>query len=203
MSFVIEAPIAGRAFGLLATLRSAALLAIVLLMLGCGGGTGGDPSSASDTKTPAGDTLGTSAKDGSGTQGTDSVGTSGDPLNDARQRCVDRINAFRKLEGLPPYQRWLEAESCSDGEAESDSKTGKPHGAFPSCGESAQNECPGWGSIDQTISGCLQQMYNEGPGSDFSKHGHYINMTSTKYSKVACGFYVTSSGKVWAVQNFR
>jgi hypothetical protein len=46
-------------------------------------------------------------------------------------------------------------------------------------------------------------MWNEGPGEDFSKHGHYINMSSTKYTKVACGFWTTPKGSVWAVQNFR
>jgi hypothetical protein len=32
----------------------------------------------------------------------------------------------------------------------------------------------------------------------------YINMTGTKYkSGVACGFYTTSSGSIWAAQNFQ
>jgi hypothetical protein len=42
----------------------------------------------------------------------------------------------------------------------------------------------------------------EGPGSDFSTHGHYINMTSTSYTMVACGFYAGGGG-VWATQDFR
>ncbi len=29
-----------------------------------------------------------------------------------------------------------------------------------------------------------------------------INMSSTKYTKVACGVYRTGSGEVWSVQNF-
>jgi hypothetical protein len=45
-------------------------------------------------------------------------------------------------------------------------------------------------------------MFDEGPGEPYSAHGHYINMTSTSYSQVACGFYVTSDGSVWIVQNF-
>jgi hypothetical protein len=45
-------------------------------------------------------------------------------------------------------------------------------------------------------------MWNEGPGS-FSGHGHYINMSSSTYTQVACGFYVMSDGHVWANQNFR
>lgn len=46
-------------------------------------------------------------------------------------------------------------------------------------------------------------MWNEGPGSDFQTHGHYINMASTQYTKVACGFAVMPNGSVWAVQDFQ
>ena len=44
-------------------------------------------------------------------------------------------------------------------------------------------------------------MFDEGPGPG-SAHGHYTNMTNAKYGSVTCGFFVTSSGKVWMVQNF-
>jgi len=57
-------------------------------------------------------------------------------------------------------------------------------------------------SITDGTGSCLQQMWNEGPGADFQAHGHYINMSSTKYTKVACGFYKTSNGSIWAVQDF-
>jgi hypothetical protein len=133
----------------------------------------------------------------------DGGGESTDPYDSYRQQCVDRINGFRASIGLPPYERWREAEGCADDEAESDSRSGVYHGAFPDCGESAQNECPDWSSLDSIISGCLQMMWDEGPGADFQTHGHYINMSSTSYSRVACGFYVTGSGMVWAVQDFR
>ena len=120
------------------------------------------------------------------------------------QACVDKINAFRATLNLAPLARWTDQEACSDGEAKSDSETGKAHGAFGTCTEMAPNECPGWpGPPASMIGGCLQMMWDEGPGTDFSKHGHYINMSSTKYTKVACGFYTMPSGKVWSVQNFR
>lgn len=123
---------------------------------------------------------------------------------DVAQFCVDTINKHRASIGLPPYERWFEAEVCSDGEAKSDSVSGKPHGAFGQCSEFAQNECPDWpGAPADIIGPCLQMMWDEGPGSDFSKHGHYINMSSTNYTKVACGFWSTPKGTVWAVQNFR
>ena len=121
----------------------------------------------------------------------------------AASLCVDTINEYRASLGLPSYSRWEEKEECSDGEAESDAQSGQPHGAFGECGESAQNECPGWPSYDDVIEGCLQMMWDEGPGDDYSAHGHYINMTNTAYTEVACGFYTTPDGAVWAVQDFR
>ncbi len=137
----------------------------------------------------------------------DDSGSDNDPYAAERQACVDQINEYRASVGLPPYARWKEGEPCADKEAKSDSETGIAHGAFRSCTdaaeqESAQNECPGWPSVESTVTGCLEMMWNEGPGP-WEGHGHYINMTSTSYSKVACGFYVTPSGQVWAVQNFR
>lgn len=90
--------------------------------------------------------------------------------------------------------------------AEYDS-TRSPHSGFRDgiCGGGyGQNECPGWPGIASTVSGCLQQMWDEGPGDFYGPppHGHYINMSSTSFSRVACGFYEGSSG-TWAVQNFQ
>lgn len=136
--------------------------------------------------------------------GGDTTGTSNDPLAGARTACVDGINAYRATLGLPAYAAWTDQSTCSDQEASSDSQTGKAHGAFGKCTEMAQNECPGWpGPPDTMIGGCLKMMWAEGPGTDFAKHGHYINMSSTKYTKVACGFFQTASGQWWSVQNFR
>ncbi len=126
-----------------------------------------------------------------------------DPFAEARLTCVDRINEYRNSIGLPPYARWTAAEECADSQAERDSISNDAHGAFGDCNEWAQNECPGWGSIDQVLTGCLKMMWDEGPGEDFDTHGHYINMSSTDYDRVACGFFITQGGDVWAVQNFR
>ena len=127
---------------------------------------------------------------------------------DIREDCVRRINQFRReCRCLPPLERWVEGESCADEHAEYDADGAGAHGGFRdricSPGGSAQNECPGWGSETQVISGCLQAMWDEGPGEPFSEHGHYINMSSSRYSRVACGFHTTAAGRVWAVQNFR
>jgi integrase len=70
-----------------------------------------------------------------------------------------------------------------------------------------QNECPGWlgwGSVASTVSGCLQQMWDEGPGDFYGPppHGHYLNMSSRSFTRVACGYF-TSGGATTAVQNFQ
>jgi hypothetical protein len=128
----------------------------------------------------------------------------GDPLEVARQACVDEINRYRSTLGLAPYARDPSDEICADGQAKKDSISGVAHSAFGTCSEFAQNECPGWPGPPQTlIIGCLKMMWAEGPGTPFSAHGHYINMSSTSYTKVSCGFYQTSSGSWWAVQDFR
>jgi hypothetical protein len=131
------------------------------------------------------------------------LASSGDPYAD----CVTRINQLRwECQCLPALQRWTEAEGCADQHAEYDS-TRRPHAGFSDdiCSPRgwAQNECPGWRSTEQVITGCLQAMWDEGPGEPYSEHGHYINMTNPSYSMVACGFYGTADGSFWSVQNFQ
>lgn len=132
---------------------------------------------------------------------------------DIHQDCVDRINQFRvQCACLPPLERRLDGEACADQMAEYDAGKGMAHaGARDRICQpgGSQNECPGYRSTNQVISLCLQQMWDEGPppmqpceGDCFQKHGHFINMTSTSSTKVACGFFTTPSGQVWAVQNF-
>jgi hypothetical protein len=116
----------------------------------------------------------------------------------AQQACVEGINGYRATLHLPPLARWSAAESCSDGEALSDSKTREAHGAFGHCEEMAQNECPGWpGSPTAMIGECLKMMWAEGPGG-----GHYENMRA-RYTQVSCGFATAADGTLWSVQNFR
>ncbi|MCA9582996.1 MAG: hypothetical protein KC416_14450, partial [Myxococcales bacterium] len=122
--------------------------------------------------------------------------------------CVARINQLRgDCQGLPPLDRWVEGEACADAHAEYDSTQEAFHAGFADgiCAPAglAQNECPSWPSEGDVVERCLQDMWDEGPGEDFHKHGHYINMASRKYTKVACGLFRTPDGKVWSVQNFR
>src|SRR5262245_42693796 len=138
-------------------MRTTALIA--LLIAGCSSETGGTGSGGGG---PA------SGGNGSGTPGPSS-GT-GDVLDEARQTCVDTINMCRATIGVPAYERWVDAEACTDGEAAQDGASGIAHGAFGQCGEFAQDECPGWPGPagGEMIQGCLAQMWAEGPGSDFS-----------------------------------
>ena len=132
-----------------------------------------------------------------------SGGGRSDELDEASAACVERINGFRDTLGLEPLDRWQSAESCADDQARQDSESGDYHGAFQQCDEFAQNECPNWASYDDVIEGCLQAMWDEGPGEPYEDHGHYINMSNPDYTEVACGFYTTPDGYVWAVQDFR
>jgi hypothetical protein len=171
---------------------------------GDGDGDSGDGDGDGDSGDGDGDTGDGDGDSGDGDGDTGDTGNPGNPYDDAAQHCVDVINMYRASIDVPPVQRWVDAEPCSNDEAQSDAMTNTPHGAFGQCGEFAQNECPGWpGPVNQLLDGCLAQMWAEGPGEPFSEHGHYINMSNPAYTQVACGFYETNQGTYWAVQNFK
>ena len=132
---------------------------------------------------------------------------------DIYQDCVDRINQFlTECACLPALERRKDGEACADKMAEYDAV----HDSFHAGAQAqictpggSQNECPGYSSNTQVIGLCMQQMWDEGPpptadcsGECYEMHGHFINMTDKNIKKVACGFYTTDKGKVWAVQNF-
>jgi hypothetical protein len=125
----------------------------------------------------------------------------GDPFED----CVARINQFRACVCLGPLQRWNAGESCAGQDVAYDRARSSAHAGFLSnpkiCTPQgrAENECLGG-----SVTNCIQSMFNEGPPPQnpckdacYQQHGHFINMTSTSYTHVACGF----DGN-WAVQNF-
>ena len=174
-------------------------------------GDGGDASDSQTSPTTAGSltnmttdpSSSTTTADPTMTSMTTDPSTTGDPDEAATQLCVDTINMYRATLGLPALARWTDAEACADAESQADGEANTPHGTFGMCGEGAQNQCPGWpGPPETMIEGCLAQMWAEGPGEDFSMHGHYINMSNPAYTKVACG-YATVNGQVWATQDFQ
>ncbi len=116
--------------------------------------------------------------------------------------CVNRVNQMRACQNLPPLARWTDGESCANQQAQADNMSRMAHSGFSGriCTPSgyAQNECPGWGGWtgqSDVIEGCLQMMWDEWftPG----QKGHYQNMSSTQYRRVACGIFQGTS-----VQNF-
>jgi hypothetical protein len=122
-----------------------------------------------------------------------------DPFAAARQSCVDRINGYRASVQQAPLARDPSSEACDDEESRLDSRANRAHGSFGRCGERAQNACPNYpgATVDAVLATCLQQMFDEGPGG-----GHYVNMTSTKYTRASCGFEALPGGRIWTVQNF-
>jgi hypothetical protein len=208
---------------MLSSMRHLLLLLCLGLALGCGdrsdgddgsgfGGTTGGHSSSGAGKggrAGSGATSGGSSsagRDGAAGSmniaGSDNTG-GGDPYGDARTRCVDRTNELRASKGLAPIPRLSSAEPCVDGQAKADSESGKAHGSFDACLSqvknwkgAAQNECPGYRSVESTLGSCLDMMWAEGPGG-----GHYDNMVGDA-TLTACGFHTTPDGKVWMIQDF-
>src|SRR6478735_9184371 len=132
---------------------------------------------------------------------------------DLYQDCVDRINQFlTKCACLPALTRRTDGEACANQMAEYDANQNSAHAGAKAgiCQPGgSQNECPAYSSNKQVIGLCMQQMWDEGPpptkncsGDCYEQYGHFINMTDPSVTKVACGFYTTAAGKVWAVQNF-
>ena len=165
-----------------------------------------DPSAATSSPPPMTDGEGEMSDCASGPLAAPLPGCAPTPptsTGDPHQDCVDRINQFRwECQCLPPLERWVDGEACTNDQSAADQNGGGAHGNFGDCGEWAQNTCPNWGSADDIINGCLQGMWDEGPGEPFSAHGHYINMSSLEYTKVACGF-AGPTGMVWSNQNFQ
>ncbi|HTN89822.1 MAG TPA: CAP domain-containing protein [Sorangium sp.] len=132
---------------------------------------------------------------------------------DLAQDCVDRINQFlTQCACLPALKRREDGEACANEMAKYDADHNEAHAGIRAkiCEPGgSQNSCPGYSSDKQVIGLCMQQMWDEGPpptadctGDCYEMYGHFINMTDDSVTQVACGFYTTSSGKVWAVQNF-
>jgi hypothetical protein len=94
-----------------------------------------------------------------------------------------------------------------------------------------QDACPGWpvggntawggyATIADALKGCLKSMWNEkttfqasgktreecqadqSSGGCFLTNGHYLNMSSTSYTAVSCGFYKMTNGNYWMNQDF-
>ncbi len=124
------------------------------------------------------------------------------------QHCVDLINDYRSQHGRSALIRDAAIEACVANAAASDSISDIAHESFQAtqgCGftATAENEIPGYpissyGSVTEVINRGTAQMMAEGPGG-----GHYENILRDSSTRVGCGVFVTSSGDVWVVQDFR
>lgn len=144
------------------------------------------------------------------------------PAKSWRENCLDTINAYRATEGAAPLTLAADSlQTCTDKQAAADMEAGSAHGHFGNCHEMAQNTGPDiktkWQGTDATqIAYYYSAMMWEdekalvtsgerdpNKSEDYSYIGHYLNMRSTKYSKVACGFAISSDGETaWFNMNF-
>ena len=96
--------------------------------------------------------------------------TSSSILETLRLECMNFNNDRRAELGVSALGRWTRGEACADSEALADQSGAGAHGSFGSCGEYAQNTCPGWptdssiASHVQVLRSCMQSMWDEGPG---------------------------------------
>lgn len=126
----------------------------------------------------------------------------------AARACREVVNGYRADSGLKALADWTDSVPCFQRQAALDMEAGKGHANFGMCGERAQNTCPGWGSdttaakAEATVRSCAASMWAEGPGADYAKHGHYINMSNTGYTRIGCGFRYRA-GKLWINMDFR
>ncbi|MBK9576498.1 MAG: hypothetical protein IPO40_05445 [Fibrobacteres bacterium] len=178
-------------------LRIGTLLACLVAAFGCDGKTSGSSTGAEIPDT---------SKSESGPV----VVKPADPAAGAGLAavCVQTINNYRATLGLAKLAEWTDSAACFSRQATLDDQANKGHANFGMCKEAAQNTCPNWladqavGGVQGAMERCIESMWNEGPGEDYSKHGHYINMTNKSYTKVGCGFHL-QSGSVWINMDFK
>lgn len=149
------------------------------------------PPASSATEVPASSAIATPAS------------SSSSP--DWRETCLDIINEYRATEGAAPLSLAdEEKQTCTDEQAALDLAGGQAHGNFGYCKEHAQNTGPDFSlkwknDIEDIAKYYLDMMWDEkklvesgerDPNSDedYPYIGHYLNMRSTKYTKVSCGF---------------
>ncbi|HTR55041.1 MAG TPA: CAP domain-containing protein [Kofleriaceae bacterium] len=171
-------------------MRAACVCVVLVLALAfaCGGGTTGGGG-------------------GGGGGGVDAANGSATPL----AYCVSQTNMYRATAGKPALTESSALEAYAATGAMYDFTNG-PHAHFTATSGGgiafAENECPvqgNWmlqpgGDMTALVGMCVQAFYNEGPGSDYSTHGHYINMMGP-YTTLGCGIYQQGTG-VTIVQDY-
>jgi hypothetical protein len=145
--------------------------------------------------------------------GSDTGSGSSGPMT-ALATCVSETNKDRALNGKAALTESSQLEAYAATGAMVDFSS-SPHNHFSMTSGGgialAENECPvqgnwnisfGDGDVGKTVVACVAAFYAEGPGSDYSTHGHYINMMGD-YSTLGCGIYEdTSNGNITIVQDY-
>jgi hypothetical protein len=162
-------------------------LIVLAVLAACGGSSGG-------------------ADVDGGSGGGSGAGSSG-PLVE----CVAKTNMYRAMNGKPALTESASLEAYAATGAMYDFTNG-PHAHFQATQGGgiayAENECPvqgNWmlqpgGDMSALVDQCIAAFYAEGPGSDYSMHGHYINMMGP-YATLGCGIYQQGTG-VTIVQDY-
>lgn len=140
--------------------------------------------------------------------------------NNWKEYCVEAINKYRATENLPAYAFADESrQSCTDKQSAKDLSTNKAHGHFGDCGEHGQNSAPNvtlayYANDNAIIDYYLEMMWNEKKliesgerdpdnNKDFPAIGHYLNMSSKRFTSASCGFAKSNDGESgWININF-
>ncbi|MBR4398338.1 MAG: CAP domain-containing protein [Fibrobacter sp.] len=129
-------------------------------------------------------------------------------INDGwREDCLDKINEYRATENLKPLTLASEEkQTCADKQSADDLASNEAHGHFGDCGEFAQNSGPNFSGNFQKNASAVAEYYlkmmwedekakAEQGVTEYAQIGHYLNMKSTSYTKVACGIALSADGK--------
>ncbi len=127
------------------------------------------------------------------------LGSSGpDPFAQARLLCFEKTNELRAKAGASAVAHYALMEPCADQQAKNDGNASSSGGNLPHCQQTAQNECANLdGAPEDAVAACLETLFAQGPGG-----ANYDNLTDPDHTQVACGFFVSATGKTWVVQNF-
>ncbi|MFC1643345.1 CAP domain-containing protein, partial [Myxococcota bacterium] len=111
--------------------------------------------------------------------------------------CLATLNGLRASVGSPALTAAsTDQQSCADDMA---TKSAEGQAASPlDCAGWAMTQCPGWpGSPETMIAKCLNQLWNDAEHPEMKQY-----MSDPQYAELACGFYVDSQNRVYAVQLF-
>ncbi|MDB5051367.1 MAG: hypothetical protein JWO30_4438 [Fibrobacteres bacterium] len=124
-----------------------------------------------------------------------------------KKLCLDTINAYRAMVGAKAVTWSKSLEAFADQGARYDAERNVAHGHFSAYSKyavpsDAENAIPGWPlksykTVAAVVAEGAKMMWAEGPGG-----GHYENIKGS-HTQVGCGIYVTPTGAVWVIHDFK